>query len=453
MAKFEKNLVEGSVAKQLIRFSIPILISNLIQTLYGVVDMIVVGKYAGSVSMSGVNIGGQVTFIITNMIIGLTVGATVLIGQYLGANDRKSLKETIGTLFTSLIYLALAITVIMLILKGPLLRLIKTPLESFAETNSYFTVTMIGTISIFAYNALSAVMRGMGDSKNPLIFVAIACVINIVLDLLMVAAWGWGAFGAAVATVNSQTVSAVLCIIYLQKNKFIFDFKLSSFKCSSKRLMMILKIGVPTSIQNVAVGSSFLFLTAMVNTLGVEASAAVGAVGKLNGFAILPAAAMNIAISSMCAQNIGAGRWDRAKKTCGVGIIMAMSISIVIFAFVSLFPELCMRLFIDELPVIENGVTYIKSFRFDYLIVPVTFCMNGFFIGAGHTTFSFINGILSSLLFRIPACYIFGIVMEMGLEGIGLGAPIASLAAMCLCIIFFISGAWKKQVIVYEKTE
>ena len=221
MAKFEKNLVEGSVAKQLIRFSIPILISNLIQTLYGVVDMIVVGKYAGSVSMSGVNIGGQVTFIITNMIIGLTVGATVLIGQYLGANDRKSLKETIGTLFTSLIYLALAITVIMLILKGPLLRLIKTPLESFAETNSYFTVTMIGTISIFAYNALSAVMRGMGDSKNPLIFVAIACVINIVLDLLMVAAWGWGAFGAAVATVIAQTVSAVWIMVFLTGKKTI----------------------------------------------------------------------------------------------------------------------------------------------------------------------------------------------------------------------------------------
>lgn len=204
MSKFEKNLSQGSVVKQLILFSLPFLISNIIQSIYSVADMIIVGQFAGTVSMSGVNIGGQVTFLITNMIIGLTVGATVMIGQYLGAGDRKALSETIGTLFTTILILAAVITVAMLFLQTPILKLIQTPAESFSEAKDYFFVTMLGTVFIFAYNALSAVMRGMGDSKNPLIFVTIACVVNIVLDYILVAKFYMGAMGAAVATVISQ---------------------------------------------------------------------------------------------------------------------------------------------------------------------------------------------------------------------------------------------------------
>lgn len=448
MAKFEKNLVEGNVAKQLIRFSVPILISNLIQTLYSVVDMIVVGKMAGAHSMSGVNIGSQVTFVITNLVIGLTIGATVLIGQYLGANNRKALKETIETLFSSLLVVGTILTIVMIWFEEPLLRLIQTPEESFAEAKNYFFVTMLGTLFIFAYNALSAVMRGMGDSKNPLKFVTIACVVNVFLDLLLVGTFKMGATGAAVATVFSQAISVILCVIYLKRNDFIVDFSLSSFKCNKERLKLILKIGIPSSVQNVAVSSSFLFLTAMVNTIGVNASAAVGAVGKLNGFAILPAIAMNASVSAMCAQNIGAGRWDRAIKTCGVGIGISYAISVVIFAIVTLFPEACMKMFIDDKNVIADGVMYLSSFKYDYLFVPATFCLNGMFVGAGHTTFSLVNGMMSSLLFRIPACYIFGMTFDWGLKGIGLGAPIASMAAFVLCIMFFISGKWKKQVII-----
>lgn len=451
MSKFEKDLVSGSVVKQLLMFSIPVLVSNLIQTLYSVADMIVVGKFAGAVSMSGVNIGSQITMLITNLVIGLSVGATVLIGQYLGAGDRKSLKETIGTLFTSLFVVGVVVTVLMVLLQEPLLRLIKTPEESFAEAKNYFFVTALGTLFIFAYNALSAIMRGMGDSKNPLVFVAVACVVNVVLDLILVAFFGWGATGAAVATVFSQAVSVLLCVIYLKRNNFIFDFNLKSFKCDYNRLKTILRIGIPTSVQNVATSCSFLFLTAMVNSLGVNASAAVGAVGKLNGFAILPAVAMNISVSAMSAQNIGAGRHDRALKTCGTGILIAYIISIVIFAFVTLFPELCMRMFIDDEAVIKDGIEYLGSFKYDYLLVPAVFCMNGLFIGAGHTTFSLINGMMSSLLFRIPACYVLGMIMEKGLSGIGLGAPIATAASMISCLIFLISGSWKKLVIFNEE--
>lgn len=448
MAKFEKDLVKGSVVKQLILFSMPVLISNLIQTLYSVADMIIVGQFCGAASMSGVNIGSQVTFLITNMMFGLAMGATVLIGQYLGANDRKAIKETIGTLFTSLFVLAIVLTAVMLVLQTPLLKLIRTPEESFDEAKRYFFVTTLGNIFIFGYNALSAVMRGLGDSKNPLIFVAVACVVNIVLDIVFVAYFKMGALGAAIATVFSQAVSMILCIFYLKRNNFIFDFSLESLKVHPKRLSMILKIGIPSSIQNVATSASFLFLTALVNTIGYEASAAVGAVGKLNGFAILPAAAMSNSVSAMAAQNMGAGRLDRAKQTMGIGMLISIVISLVIFAFVSFFPDLCMRIFINEAPVIEKGVEYLKAFRFDYLIVPFVFCFNGLFIGAGHTTVSLINGMISSILFRIPASYIFGMTLQMGLLGVGLGAPVASLASLIYGICFYLSGRWKKQIIV-----
>jgi len=219
-------------------------------------------------------------------------------------------------------------------------------------------------------------------------------------------------------------------------------------KIDKKQLNMILKLGIPSSVQNVATSASFLFLTALVNTIGYEASAAVGAVGKLNGFAILPAVAMSNAISAMAAQNLGAGRIDRAKKTAGTGITISILISLVIFAFVSVFPEFCMRIFTNEQSVIKKGAEYILAFRFDYLIVPFVFCLNGLFIGAGHTTVSLINGMISSILFRIPASYLFGMAMNLGLFGVGLGAPVASFASLVYGVLFYISGRWKKQIIV-----
>lgn len=446
MAKLEKDLVQGSVIKQLILFSMPILLSNLIQTLYSVADMIIVGQFCGAASMAGVNIGSQVTFVITNMVFGLSIGATILIGQYKGADNRKGIVHTIGTLFTSLAFLAVVLTILMLILQKPILRLMQTTDDVFPEASKYFFVTTLGNIFIFGYNALSAVMRGMGDSKNPLTFVGIACATNIVLDFVMVPKMA--ATGAAIATVISQAISMILCIWFLRRNNFVFDFSRESLKIHKPTLKLILKLGVPTSVQNVATGLSFLFLTALVNTIGTNATAAVGAVSKLNGFAILPAVAMSGAISAMVAQNIGAGRMDRAKQTLYWGTFISIIISVVIFAFVTIFPELCMMAFTDEKEVIEKGVEYMATFKYDYLTVPFLFCLNGLFIGTGHTTISLVNGMVSSILFRIPASYIFGITLANGLWGVGLGAPVASIAALLFAIVFFISGKWKKNVIV-----
>ena len=446
-SKFEKNLAEGSVVKQLILFSIPFLLSNLIQSIYNVADMIIVGNFSGKISLSGVNIGGQITFVMTNFIVGLCTGGTVMIAQYSGAKQKSSVQETISTLFTTLAVAAVAITAIMLIFLDPILVAIKTPPDAYSEAKSYLLITACGTIFIFAYNALSSVMRGLGDSKTPLKFVGIACVVNIVLDLLLVGGFDMKAQGAAIATVIAQAISVVLCVVYLTKNKFIFDFKLKSFRFHGEKLKRLMTLGIPAAVQNVIVGMSFIFLTAIVNdTGGVDASAAVGVVGKFNGFAIMPAMAISMSISAMSAQNIGARKLDRAVKTMKIGMLMAISVSVVIFVLAQLFPEQILKLFNDDPAMIKNGIEYIRTFSFDYLVVPFVFSLNGLFIGAGCTGFSLFSSILSSLGLRIPCVFLFGMTLGLGLTGIGAAAPIASLGALICCIVFYLTKKWTRNL-------
>jgi putative MATE family efflux protein len=447
------NLSKGNVVTQLIRFALPFIISNLIQTLYSVADMIIVGQFKGAVSMSGVNIGGQVTMLMTNLAIGLCAGATVLIAQSVGAEKTKQLQKIIGTLMTSLLILAVIMTAFMLTFHTIILKLINTPPESFPEASSYLIVTALGTIFIFGYNALSAVMRGMGDSRSPLYFVTIACAANVVLDLLFVAVFRQGASGAGIATVISQALSMFLCIIYLIRKKFVFDFRLKSFAIDKLQLKSILKLGIPISVQNLITNLSFLFMTSLVNTLGVTASAAVGAVGKYNGFAILPAIAMNAAISTMCAQNLGADREDRAKKTWLIGMAISCLISYLIFFLTRLFPREVLGMYADDPDMIRVGLPYLFAFSFDYLVVPIYFSMNGLFIGAGHTTYSLITNILSGIIVRIPMAYLLCNVFGLGLFGIGLAVPLASLSAVIMNLWFFLSGKWRVKTIHLEEPE
>lgn len=444
----EKNLTEGNVAKQLIRFALPFMLSNLIQTIYNVADMLIVGNFTGSVGISGVNIGGQVTFIITNIVVGLSVGGTVVIAQFLGSGDRKAMNESIKTLITFLLFTAVVITVAMMLLSDMILMLIQTPEESYGQARDYLNITLMGTIFIFGYNAFSAILRGLGDSKRPLIFVSIACIINVVLDLLFVAVFDMAAKGAAIATVISQAISMICCIIYLKRSDFEFDFKLSSFRFYKERFYMLLRVGIPVSIQNVVVNLSFLVLTTIANGMGVSASAATGIVGKYNGFAILPAIAVGSSVSAMVAQNMGAGRPDRAKKTFHVGFTLAFSVSLVVFIITRLFPEQILRLFGDDPDMISAGVEYMSTFTFDYLIVPATFCLNGLITGSGHTMVSSFAGIMSSLGFRIPLAILFGIILKKGMWGLGLAAPLATLGTTLIVSVYYLSGKWKTSTVI-----
>lgn len=445
----ERNLTEGSVVKLLIQFALPFMLSNLIQSLYSVTDMLIVGYYSGTAAISGVNIGGQVTFILTNIIIGLTVGGTVVIGQYLGSGDRKSVKESIGTLLTFLLIVGASLTVIMLLVSDEVLRLLQTPAESYQEARDYLDITMLGTVFIFGYNAFAAILRAFGDSRKPLIFVTIACGTNVVLDLLLVGGFGMSARGAAIATVISQAISMILCIITLVRSDFIFDFKLASFRIIKRHLSTIVQVGIPISIQNVIVSFSFLVLTAIANSMGVNASAAVGIVGKYNGFAIMPAIAVGSSVAAMVAQNMGAGEIERAKKTFRTGFVLAFSITFALFIVTQLFPEQILSVFDDNPVTIAAGVQYLRAFSFDYLIVPLTFCLNGLVTGSGHTVISSICGILSSIGFRVPLGIILALVLQQGLWGLGLAAPLASIASGLILLIYYLSGKWKKTTVIH----
>lgn len=446
-SRYERDLTEGSVVKQLILFALPFLASNLVQSFYSVADMLIVGNFSGNISMSGVNIGSQITFILTNLVVGLCTGGTILIAQAMGRKERKVMEEVTATLMTTLLIAGAVITVLMIFLRVPVLRLIQTPAAAFEEADRYLTVTCAGIIFIFAYNVLSAVQRGMGDSKRPFYFVTIACVTNIVLDLVLVAGFSMGALGAAIATVFSQGLSVVLCMVTLVRDGFVFDFKPGSFRINRHYMTHIFRLGLPAAVQNGVTSLSFLIITVLTNIIGQEnASAAVGVVSKFNGFAIMPAIALGASISTVCAQNIGADRWDRAIKTCWIGTGIAYAISAVIFLIARLFPAQIIGLFNQEPELIEYGVVYMKSFCFDYLLVPLCFCINGIFIASGHTTFSLLNNMMSALLLRIPVCILFSLVLDMGMFGVGLGAPVASAGSLIIILIYYFSGKWKNNV-------
>ncbi len=452
MSSTQRDFTQGPIAKSMVSFSMPFLLSNILQALYGAVDMLVVGNYSSpdpvisAHILSGVNIGSQITHLVAMMVSGLTVSGTVMVGQYVGARKQKDASQTIGTMFSLMAIVGAALMAVMMLFSDAILHLLDTPPEAFEHAKTYLMICLAGTLFIFGYNAVSSIQRGLGDSVRPLIFVGIACLVNVVLDLWLVKGLGMGAAGAAWATVAAQAISLILAALYLARNKFIFDFKPRSFRISKEKMGLMVRLGIPSSVQSIIVNISFLVMTALVNGIGgATASAAVGVVGKFNSFAILPAVAMSSSVSAFAAQNIGAGLYDRAKKSVTVGLGLAMAVSVAVFAAVQLFPGEIIGVFSPNEDVIKSGVEYMRTFSFDYLLVPIQFCFNGLIMGAGHTRFTLISSALSSLLLRIPVAILFGSALSWGLIGVGLAGPAASLAGVLLSCWFVFTGRWKKD--------
>lgn len=447
--KFRQDLTQGSVGKQLIKFSIPFLLSNLLQAFYSVADMIIVGRLCGTHGITGVNIGSQINILVTGAAFGLAVGGTVLIAQYGGAKKFDEQKKTIGTLFTAYMILAVICTAVMLLLGDTLLKLLNTPEVAYTEAFNYYMICMSGLVFMFAYNVISAILRGMGDSKRPLYFVLIATIVNIIGDIILVGPFKMGAAGAAIATVAAQALSVILSLIYLAKNHFFVGYKKSDFKIDGSKMKTLLKLGLPSSVQQVVVSFSFLTLTALINSLPNAdiASACQGIGGKVNSFAILPALAMSSAVSSMAGQNIGAGDTKRAKKTMLTGMGIAFAISIAVFAVVQLFPQQIISLFDTNEEVIKIGTDYMRFIALDYIFVPFVFCMNGLAIGAGYTNFALFNACFSSILVRVPLAYLMVNLTDLGFNGIGLAMGLASVASVIVGSIYVASGKWKNPKI------
>ncbi|MDR1737027.1 MAG: MATE family efflux transporter [Oscillospiraceae bacterium] len=449
-ANYSTDLTEGGVAKRLLRFSLPFLLSTFIQQLYNMADMVIVSYFGGAASeagVSGVYNGGQVTFLATALAIGISVGGTILVGQYFGAKRMDDLKKTVSTMMTALIAAAVLMTVLFLVFDDQILTLLRVPADSFSEAKGYLDVCLIGLIFIFMYNSISGVMRGMGDSKRPLIFVGGACLLNVGLDFLFVAGFHMGARGAAIATVISQAASVLVSALYLAKSGFVFDFMPKSFKVHREKLRLIMQLGIPAGVQQLFVTMSFMVMTVLVNGYEVDASAAAGLTARFNGFAILPSMAISNSVSMMCAQNFGAKRHDRAIHTMRLGMVMAAALSVIVFAAAQFFPEQVMRLFSNKQGVIDQGVIYMRAFSWDYLIVPFTFNLSGIFNGGGHTTVTLVSSVLSSVALRVPAALLLSQTLGLQMAGVGYAAPLASAGALVFLGVFFLTGRWKTAVI------
>ncbi|MDR0292530.1 MAG: MATE family efflux transporter [Oscillospiraceae bacterium] len=445
--KFQNDLTQGGVANRLVRFSAPFLLSMLIQQLYNMADLLIVSHFSGEASVSGVNNGGQLTFLATAMAIGLSVGGTILIGQYFGAKMMDDVQKTASTMLTSLLFASVLMTALFLPLGGLFLRALRVPEAGFGEARVYLNICVCGLPFIFLYNAISGILRGMGDSKRPLIFVAGACCANVFLDLLLVAVFHMDAAGAAIATVVSQAGSVVVSAVYLARSGFMFDFKRKSFVIHRDKLKLILRLGIPASISQVAVNLSFLLMSALVNGYGLSVSAAAGLAGRFNGFAIMPAQAVSNSVSMMSAQNLGADRHDRAIHTMRVGILLSLAVGIPVFAAAQLFTTQIMGVLSTVPDVIAAGAVYMRAFSWDYLLVPFVFCFVGLVNGAGHANVTLLNTFISSVGLRVPAALLLSRVFGLGLSGVGLAAPAASAGALIFLLLYLSTGRWRSVVI------
>lgn len=449
MAELEKDLTKGNVWKQLIVFAVPFLFSNLIQSVYSVADMMIVSRFSGTNSVSGVNTSSMVMLIVTNLAAGIATGGTVMIGQFLGAGEREKIKESISTLFITLAALAVVFTGALFLFINPLLEVLNTPPEAYKEAYGYLLVSLLGIVFTFGYNALGAVMRGMGDGKTPLKFIAAACIVNIILDLVFVKGLSYGAAGAAAATVIAQGFSMISCVIYLIRNQFIFDFRLSSFRFDTEKFVTLMKVGLPSAVQLAATNFSFLVLGAQINGIaGVAASAATGIVSKFNSFALLPEVAVSMSVAAMVSQNMGVGDLKRTGKVTGCGLLLCCGISLMIFSFVRIFPQEIFRLFGAEEDVVLAGVLYMKSFSFEYLGMPFVVALNGVFIGTGNGWVSLIADTTSAFLIRIPLAIYLSTAAGLGIFGIGCAVPCATFVGAFITFIFYLSGCWKKSTII-----
>jgi len=442
------DLTQGNIYNTLLRFAIPFFAASFLQALYGTVDMIIVGWFTNAAGISAVSIGSQVMYIINALITGLALGATVLIAQYLGAGQANAIKDTVSTMLLLFTICAVILTVTILVFTDSIISLLNTPPQAVDGCRDYISIAAIGIFFTLIYNGISAIFRGYGDSRSPLLFIAIACIGNIILDYLMIGIFGMGPAGAALATIISQALSMILAIVYLKKIPQLASLSIKSFRLHYQKLRQLIKLGLPISLQESLVHTSFLIITVIVNSYGVDASAAVGISNKFNGFAMLPAIAFYGAVAAMVAQNMGAGNHRRAMQTLKVGVICSLVGSLFFFFWVQFWPESVLRIFNSSPNVIAAGIQYMRPFSWEFIMVSFIFSLQGFMTGCGKTTFCMFNEVLSSIVFRIPLAFILS--SALGLFGIGLAAPIASLATIAIALIYIRSGRWRKNTVINQ---
>ena len=435
----EKNdFTQGSILKKLAAFMLPILGALVLQAAYGAVDLLVVGRFGSTIGLSAVSTGSQVLNLVTFVVTQLAMGVTVLIARYLGEKKPELIGSVIGGAAVVFTLLSAVLFVVMVGFARSISVLMQAPAEAVALTASYVRICGSGIFFIVAYNLLAAVFRGLGDSKSPLLFVLVACVVNIIGDLVLVAGFHLDAAGAAIATVAAQAVSVVCAVVILLKKKLPFTIRKSDFRLNLQS-RKFLSIGLPLALQEFLTQLSFLALCAFVNRLGLEGSSGYGVACKIVNFAMLIPSSLMQSMASFVSQNMGAGNPKRAKKAMFTGIGIGLAFGCAMFALVFFRGDLLSNVFTTDVAVIQNAFAYLKGFAPETLATAVLFSMVGYFNGSDKTVWVMVQGLVQTLLVRLPMAYIMSIQPNASLTMIGLAAPTSTVVGIVLNVCFFLA--------------
>ena len=437
MSKQSADFTQGSILKKLLWFMVPILGALILQAAYGAVDLLVVGRFGSTSGLSAVSTGSQVLNLVTFVVTQLAMGITVLIARYLGEKSPEHIGAVLGGAAVVFALISVGLCVLLVCFARPISVLMQAPAESLDLTVSYVRICGSGIFFIVAYNVLSAIFRGLGDSKSPLLFVLVACVVNIFGDLLLVAVFHMDAAGAALATVFAQTISVVCAVVMLFKKKLPFTLTKKDFRFNSQ-CQKFLKIGLPLALQECLTQLSFLALCAFVNRLGLEASSGYGVASKIVNFAMLVPSALMQSMASFVSQNVGAGNPKRAKRSMFTGIAVGLGFGCVVFALVMLKGDVLSGFFSTDPGVIQKGFEYLKGFAPETILTAVLFSMIGYFNGNQKTFWVMIQGLVQTLLVRLPMAYIMSIQPNASLTMIGLAAPASTAVGILLNVGFYL---------------
>ncbi len=450
----KKNLItdftQGNIVKQLFVFATPLFLSSLLQVVYNMVDMVVVGHVMGKTGLSAVSVGGDVSSFLTFIAMGFSNAGQVIIAQYIGAGKKERLGRFIATMFSFLTIIAASLSVVCLVFRRQILTFMNTPQEAFSQALEYSTVCITGMVFIYGYNMVSAVLRGMGDSKHPFVFISVAAVLNIILDIIFVKYMSMGSAGAALATVISQSVSFVSCCVFLYKRKreFGFDFHLKYFVDWDRPMLSeLIKLGVPMAIKSASIHFSKLFVNSWINSYGVEVSAFAGVANKVNSIANLLSNSLNTAGSSMVGQNIGAKQFRRVPRIMVTLFISGICISSVMSVLIYLFPQQIFGLFTSDKSVLAVAMEYLPVATIMFFGSAFRAPMNALINGSGIHKINFATAIFDGIIMRIGLSVLFGLVLNMGYIGFWLGDALAGYTPFAIGIVFYFSGKWKNKVI------
>ena len=434
----EINFTKGKILLPLLKFMLPVFFAMLLQAMYGAVDLLIVGRFAESSDVSAVSTGSQMMMTITNLVTSFAMGTTILLAQRIGEGRGKEGGEVVGSSICLFGAIAFALTALIPLLAGPLSRVMNAPEEAFDATVSYIRICGFGSLFIIAYNLIGSVFRGIGDSRTPLLTVLISCVFNIAGDLLLVAVFQMGTAGAAIATVAAQAISVIISLLILRKRTLPFQIDRKDIRFQGGMIRRMTRLGLPIALQDLLVGISFLVLLAIVNDLGLTPSAGIGVAERVCGFIMLIPAAFMQAMAAFAAQNIGAGKYDRAKRALLYAIGVSTLLAIVMFAVTFWRGDLLASIFSKDPAVIAAGADYLKAYAIDCLLTCFLFCFIGFFNGLGMTRFVMIQGIVGAFLVRIPVAFLMSREIPVSMFHFGLATPCSTVLQVIMCLICFV---------------